>query len=351
MDGALISDSRTVVHIFSDDPDYLDHYSSRWQDQRTTFALPRVSFGPGFTGQYSSRDAAASQMAVPRPHRLTSVVSFAVDVWIMVEAAEFVGSTGSTVMDLVQGLRSGSPLPRRVPSCIGNWPILGRVTNEARACISTLARAYSTTHFDPEGVEILPEHRHVLDSLMPHALDAADAYLSKQLDRAGGSCAMSNLGRGVLEAHTDLMANRDTFRKTSPESASAKRWLTAMIGYRLNPYLTSCGKGYIYTPSSKDLTKVSTMQIPGSARATGSAASASSAGAAVQPGAALSRVVAPSRAPDRAVSVPERKRPRVVPPPTREPFTAGATVAPAPRPEHRPLMPAKSKAVPKPAHP
>lgn len=345
----LQSDPCAVVHIFCDDPDYLDHYSALWELERSSAQFPRVSFGPSFTGRFSSRAAAASQMTVPAPIRLTSVVDFAVEVCVMVHAAVFVGTTGSSVFDLVQGLRSGSPLAARDASCIGRWPVLGRVTNEASGHIQALARAYAKGRFNPDGIEILAEHRDVLDLLMPHALDAADGYLSRQLALTNGTGAMSVLGRGVLEAHPDLQSNRNLFRSTAPDSSSSKRWLTAMLSYRLNPYLAACGKPHTYTTDSKDITRTTVHQgiapLPGAApRPSAAPAASSSAGSTMPvPGGVLRST------PEGSRLVPERKRPRVVPPPAQAGTAPSTPASSQGAAEVRPLMASKPKALPRPS--
>lgn len=342
-----------VVHIFSDDPDYLDRYCSLWADYYSLESPPRVSFGPYYTGHASDRRAAASSMTVPKPIRRTPVVDFAVELWVMVQANMFVGTSGSSVATMVEGMRSAADLGGRHSTTIGRWPIPTRCTQEAASCIQRLATAFCKVRFDPEGLEILPEQRAVLDLLMPHVLTAAHDYIERQL--ASGVTAMSLLGRGILDAHSLLKANRESFRSAVPDSAAGKRWLSAMLAYRMNPFLADIGKLYKYASDGQTITRVDN-----AAGATTGAYSlaASTLGAAgpqgyhTQPPAVP--MVAPTSPPSRrrssesAVMPDPKKRPRVVAPPSRatgaiEGGSSASTAA-----VQRPLLQAKTKALPAP---
>jgi hypothetical protein len=342
-----------IVHIFSDDPDYLDRYSSLWAAYYMREHPPRVSFGPYYTSHASDRSAAASSMTVPKPIRRTSVVDFAVELVIMVQANMFVGTSGSSVATMVEGMRSASNLGDRHSTTIGRWPVPTRCTQEAANCIQRLAIAFCKVRFDPEGLEILPEQRAVLDLLMPHVLTAAHVYIEKQLAR--GVTAMSLLGRGILDAHSLLKANRDSFRSAVPDSATGKRWLSAMLAYRMNPFLADTGKPYKYTSDGQVITKVdTTVGVSTGAYSPAAPASGTVGSQGFQTQSLAAPSVAPTSSPPRrrssesAVMPESKKRPRVVAPPSRATgaFEGGSSASTAA--VQRPLMQAKPKVLPAP---
>lgn len=340
-----------VVHIFSDDPDYLDRYALRWQDEFRHHQPPRVCFGPFYNGPTTDRSAAASSMVVPRPVRRTAVVDFAVELCIMVQANAFMGTTGSSVATMVEGLRKATALPDRHCGTIGRWPVPTRCTQEAAECIQRLAAAFVKVRFDPEGLEILPEQRAVLDLLMPHVLQKAQDYLEQQLAR--GIVAMSVLGRGVLDAHQTLASNRDKFRSAVPDSAAGKRWLSAMLAYRMNPFLTQMGKNYKYETDGKTLSKVDTAAAPAAspqlaAPASGAGGCAATRSAAAHQPRPTSAPASPERrrAAEGSAKASAKKRPRVVAPPPRPASAAEGGVTDSANASARPLMVAKSKHAP-----
>ena len=88
-----------------DDPEYIAHYKHVFAAQLHG-TPPTIDFGPGGNEGLDKRRAAASSMPHQfRPIRRTSMEAFMQDLWLMVMSKALIGTSGSTVSDVVRGYR------------------------------------------------------------------------------------------------------------------------------------------------------------------------------------------------------------------------------------------------------
>lgn len=232
----------TVVHIFSDDAHQLQHYWDFFEEQRQQ-RPPTVSFG--VTVQSRPTDLTGSFVSLPfaRPLRRSSISDFMRELWTMVLSDQFIGTTSSTVSDLVRAYREAVNLPPNFAGDIGEFRRVTRPVNDATAAIRRLAHMAALSTFDDRNMRMTPVQRELLDRISGVELKNTDAFFTRMYD--SGEKRISVIAKSLYQAFPSLAEKSKVYNTKFSRAIhmhTAYHWFKAMVEIRLNPYLMQSGQ-------------------------------------------------------------------------------------------------------------
>lgn len=229
---------RTCIHLFGDDPRLLEHLASS-PDYAQQRAAGQIQIGsimvkalamPGTSGgHYMSTKALKG---FPRP---TTAQEFCIEVLQMGLCDCFIGTKGSTVSDLVVGLKNASPAGFAWHTTIGEWPADKPVTQQFHwGWYQLLFNKKLWKH-----LLYVPglKWKHEATNIVHNLTEEQVKEMYKRLENfccvekeVSAAYVCSNLWGNLPYTKS----NRDEFNKK--RGTDGPRWLMTVINLRLNPW-------------------------------------------------------------------------------------------------------------------
>ena len=226
------------------------------------------------------------------------------DLWLMVMSKALIGTSGSTVSDVVRGYRQALNFDDNHVAVYGEWPVITRPTAEAQHSVRKLGALIARSTFDPNMMRISHEQLNTLRVLGHHHARELDVAIARlQQEGTSNASAVANTLYGELAF---LNVCRQEFNKAARPTAdrveAPAHFFGALISNFLNPYLAETQAAHTWSFDGKFIRRV-----PPFAAELGLAGARSKA-----PSVTAGRMQSYSKASSSA-----SQRPRVVPPPAR----------------------------------
>jgi hypothetical protein len=247
-----------VVHIFSDDAHQLQHYWDFFEEQRQQ-RPPTVSFG--VTVQSRPTDLTGSFVSLPfaRPLRRSSISDFMRELWTMVLSDQFIGTTSSTVSDLVRAYREAINLPPNFDGDIGEFRRVTKPVADATVAIGRLAHMAAQSTFDDRNMKMTAVQRELLDRISGVELRNTDAFFTRMYD--SGEKRISVIAKCLYQEYPNLAEKSKQYNTKFSRAIhmrTAYHWFKAMVEIRLNPYLMQSGQ-HVWQQENGQLVRVAAM--------------------------------------------------------------------------------------------
>ena len=228
-----------VVHILTDDPEYLHWYMRKYKWDP---ANPQnVAFGPNHmstTIEDASKMLTGQKGQAGKSSRMTNWVGFVKDIVLMVNCQKMIGTTGSTVTHAVQGIMMGRGFNLNVLPTIGDFPGLKEASQLAKGAIDKLTTLMKPVIHDHNDARISHEQLAVLHELLPEQLEQIHAFMLASWKN--GLRAAANICETLYQQYPYTQANKERFIDKRPrEWRPTQHWFGAMVAHHLNHWLLS----------------------------------------------------------------------------------------------------------------
>ena len=232
-----------IVHILSDDPKELSALTAEFSMQMEQ-TPPLVTVGHMWGGMLPSTSvgSADEMMDRPRPTRMTTPEHFVQEAVLMAKTHSFTGTTGSTVSQLVHGLRRSMDVDnstRDRKQTIGQWTFGDQPTTAARSAIGKLSSMVATYTINPADLQLTPQQLQLLMSIQEDMLQEVDSALWEGLQ-----ANITNSGQLANKVYERLPNLKTQYRtpynqlrttKVGEAKVKEKHFFVALLEYRLNP--------------------------------------------------------------------------------------------------------------------
>ena len=231
-------DEGSIVMIFTDDPDYYYFYKSTFEDQVKSQQL-NVEGAEEHTQTHSS----SSPLFQPF-ERATDLVEFMKEVVAMAMCDKFYATKGSSVTDMVRGVAEQPRQKQPEIKVLGTFKT-GRVPcNEFVREAEKFVRDHCRDIDLSGDVDMTGGEQVTLDYLSSDVLQALYEQVAERFEEHGSQLSAKGLGRALEKAKGDncrpLATNFSNYRrhrKHLNKDKSLEKWCTALLKYRLMPYL------------------------------------------------------------------------------------------------------------------
>lgn len=236
------------MHLLTDDPEYVDWLEKEFAEELRS-RVQRVSLGLNYQmGTDRQRRASYSAMRKAKPVRMTGLVEFFYDLWLMVRSHKFFPTTGSTVTGAVAGYRMALCLAPNEQPPIGRWPGYDAASQNSRKHVLQLCHIVAASDFNPWEQQVSNAQREVLKTLSDPACARLDAFLQEKVLQ--GRTNPSNYMAELYRSNDEISKNRSRFQSHFQASAAmpaAKHWLGAVLTHRVNDYLMRAGADFLWS--------------------------------------------------------------------------------------------------------
>jgi hypothetical protein len=161
----------------------------------------------------------------------------------MVLSDQFIGTTSSTVSDLVRAYRAALNLADNFAGNIGDFRRVTRPVAEATAAIQRLATLVAANTFDEGNMRMTAVQRELLDRITAGELRSVDEFFSASYE--AGEKRVSVVAKKLYQRFPHLAEKSKQYNtKFSRDihTHTVYHWFKAMVELRLNPYLMHTGQ-------------------------------------------------------------------------------------------------------------
>ena len=222
-----------VVHLFTDDPLCRNDYQHIYKEAVET---EQLQFGP--TNRKSSKKetgCSSEDMNFQKFKRESSMEESMVDFVCMSLCDKFVGTTGSTVTEVVEMLNKTLGQPFIETKIVGKYAVNTECTNKFKSDLDTLVTNAYAHFWDRSENRITQDQANVLEFLNDAHLSEMHTILEGILKQGGGAMPGSEVGAKFQEQCKVAKLNRQKY-VSLPSTPGGQHWMKALLRGRMNHF-------------------------------------------------------------------------------------------------------------------
>ena len=239
------------VHIFTDDVSYQQHYNERY---RKEIAEGSVTFGFQVLSDKSFKiDEAINRHKGNIHQRETNLRGAVLDFFFMGLCDGFTGTTGSTVVHVVEWLKlkygrlSLGQMDFNEVTRIGDWPTVDTPTKAFRDQVSELVKNSVTEFINTHEFNIGHEEAGVLDFLTTAHCQEIYSCIATHVNKSRDGVQAATFVKDVLLINVRVARlNRERFMKQKASNIEPRpgrdNWFKALINLKINTWASMNGK-------------------------------------------------------------------------------------------------------------